>query len=124
MLQRVLGINVDGRIGDATIAAAKAADSAQVVNAICDERLAFLRGLKTWPVFGAGWGRRVAEVRALALKMASASFKEPVIIATAGGAIATVSHALGAEPGTVIGILAVAAVAAIVFIAVRKIRGR
>jgi lysozyme family protein len=39
---------------------------------ICDERLAFLKRLKTWPVFGKGWGRRVAEVKAASLKMASA----------------------------------------------------
>lgn len=40
------------------------------VKAICDERLAFLKRLKTWPVFGAGWGRRIAEVRKYALALA------------------------------------------------------
>jgi uncharacterized protein (TIGR02594 family) len=35
-----------------------------------DERLAFLRGLSTWPMFGKGWGRRVSEVRAASLMMA------------------------------------------------------
>lgn len=42
---------------------------ADIVNAICDERLAFLMRLKTWPVFGRGWERRVREVRDAALKM-------------------------------------------------------
>ncbi len=41
------------------------------VEAICAERLAFLKRLKTWPVFGAGWGRRVKEVRTYALALAS-----------------------------------------------------
>lgn len=40
------------------------------IKQICDARLIFLKKLKTWPVFGKGWGRRVSEVRALALKMA------------------------------------------------------
>lgn len=41
------------------------------VEAICTERLAFLKRLKTWPVFGAGWGRRVKEVRVYALALAN-----------------------------------------------------
>jgi lysozyme family protein len=41
----------------------------------CDERLRFLQALKTWPVFGAGWGRRVAEVKSTALKMAADAAK-------------------------------------------------
>lgn len=36
---------------------------------LMDERLAFLKALRTWPTFGAGWGRRVSEVRRDALKM-------------------------------------------------------
>lgn len=49
--------------------------------------------------------------------------KTPAIIATtAGGAGAALAQALGAEPGTVIGILAVAAVAAIAFIIWKRTR--
>jgi lysozyme family protein len=33
--------------------------------------LRFLQRLRTWPVFGKGWGRRVAEVKAAALAMAA-----------------------------------------------------
>jgi len=44
----------------------------QCINAICDERLHFLQGLKTWPTFGKGWSRRVTEVRAASLAMAQA----------------------------------------------------
>ena len=64
VLRRVLGLS-DGTsaITDEVIAAAGRRDPKVLVSAICDERLAFLRGLGTWPTFGRGWGRRVAEVR-------------------------------------------------------------
>ena len=69
VLQRVLGVTVDGRIGPQTIAVARGRDPKQIVDAICDERLRFLKRLRTWPVFGKGWGRRVKEVRAVSLSM-------------------------------------------------------
>jgi lysozyme family protein len=72
-LQQLLGLPGDGRISDAVIAAAGRRDVADLIAQLCDERLAFLKRLKTWPVFGAGWGRRVAEVRAVALTMARAT---------------------------------------------------
>ncbi len=40
---------------------------------INDKRLAFLKGLGTWPVFGKGWGRRVAGIKAKSLEMAKTS---------------------------------------------------
>lgn len=46
-------------------------DPKAVVAAINKERLAFLQSLKTWPVFGKGWGARVQSVNAAALKMAA-----------------------------------------------------
>ncbi len=61
-------------VTDAVIAAARAIDPAILVAVICDERLRFLQSLKTWPVFGAGWGRRVAEVKSAAMAMAANSF--------------------------------------------------
>lgn len=48
------------------IRAANARDQVDLVNAICDERLRFLQRLRTWPVFGKGWGSRVVDVRAFA----------------------------------------------------------
>lgn len=42
----------------------------QVINSFCQARLAFLKGLKTWPTFGKGWGRRVAAVNRLGLSLA------------------------------------------------------
>ncbi|MCU0909782.1 MAG: glycoside hydrolase family 108 protein [Rhodobacteraceae bacterium] len=71
-LQRVLGVAVDGKIGPVTLSAARAVSVAGAINALCDERMAFLRRLKTWPTFGKGWTRRVADVRADALRDAVA----------------------------------------------------
>ena len=56
-------------VNDAVIAAANTANAKVLVAAICDERLRFLQNLKTWDVFGKGWGRRVAEVREVAIAM-------------------------------------------------------
>ena len=72
VLQRLVGTAVDGEVGPDTIAAAARANAGKLIEAICDERLAFLQGLRTWPTFGKGWTRRVREVRAAALAMNAA----------------------------------------------------
>lgn len=36
----------------------------------CAKRLSFLQGLRTWSVFGTGWGRRVADVEVKGVRMA------------------------------------------------------
>lgn len=69
-LQRVVGAAVDGHIGVDTVNACRAMPPSVVVNQLCDARLAFLKALKTWKYFGAGWERRVEDVRAYALDLA------------------------------------------------------
>lgn len=71
VLQRIVGVTADGSIGPNTLDAVATLKPANLINAICDERLAFLKRLKTWSVFGRGWGRRVSEVRSIALAMAN-----------------------------------------------------
>jgi len=71
VLQRILGVADDGVIGPLTLAAVTGRAPAPVVNALCAERLQFLQSLRTWPVFGKGWARRVAEVKDAALAMAA-----------------------------------------------------
>ncbi len=71
-LQKVVGVAQDGDIGPKTLAAVAARDPQDIINALCDSRLRFLKALKTWGTFGKGWGRRVAEVRAVALAWAEA----------------------------------------------------
>ena len=48
--------------------------------AINDERLAFLKRLKTWPVFGKGGTRRVAGVKSVSLRMAAQNVSSPSIV--------------------------------------------
>lgn len=70
VLRRALKLpDHSGTVSDAVIAAARAADPETLIAAICDERLRFLKSLKTWPVFGGGWSRRVADVKTAALAM-------------------------------------------------------
>ena len=71
-LQRALEVSADGQIGEATLAALKGRAVTDIIEATCDRRLAMLRGLRTWKTFGAGWSRRVVEVRAAARRMALA----------------------------------------------------
>jgi len=71
-LQRAVGVTADGSVGPLTIKAAKELPASIIINRMCDDRLAFLRNLSTWPTFGKGWARRVEEVRKEALAMASA----------------------------------------------------
>jgi lysozyme family protein len=71
VLQRLVDVAADGVIGPMTIAAARRCAPAVLIELLCDERLQFLKSLKTWPVFGKGWRRRVAEVKQTALAMAA-----------------------------------------------------
>lgn len=72
VLRRVLGLaDGDWHVTADVLAALRRRAASDVITAINDERLRFLRSLKTWPVFGAGWSRRVAEVRAFSLTLAA-----------------------------------------------------
>jgi len=80
-LQAVVGAAQDGKIGPATLAAARGIMHATVINELCDERLAFmkrakgsagaLKGKLLWPTFGKGWSARVKRVRSEALELAA-----------------------------------------------------
>lgn len=56
-LQRAAGVKEDGIIGPVTIRAAGGVSAAKY-SAI---RLRFMTDLKTWPTFGKGWARRIAD---------------------------------------------------------------
>lgn len=96
---------------DAVIAAARATDAKTLIAAICDERLRFLRSLKTWSVFGGGWGRRVAEVKSVSLAMASGAPSPDLQSSNAGGR-AVVPVAKTAQQGSAGAIAAAGAAAA------------
>lgn len=72
VLQRTLKWNtVDGVMSAGLLAAAQAADRRALITDICAERMRFLRSLSTFDHFGPGWTRRVSEVQAFALQLAS-----------------------------------------------------
>lgn len=81
-LQRALGVADDGVLGPVTMAAAQKADPRRIVNAICDDRLAMMKRLKIWKIYGRGWSRRVADVRAKSLSLTGV---KPSLIARALG---------------------------------------
>lgn len=45
------------------------------VKRLCAKRMSFVRGLKTWKVFGRGWSRRIADIEARGVKMALSNSK-------------------------------------------------
>ncbi|MEM1039411.1 MAG: glycosyl hydrolase 108 family protein [Pseudomonadota bacterium] len=72
ILQKVVGATQDGRIGPATMARVETFDEGELIDAICDERLAFMkriRGGRLWKTFGRGWQRRVDDVRRVAHRL-------------------------------------------------------
>lgn len=70
-LQRVLGLRTDGNMGAVTIEAATEADAVDLIERYCAARLAFVKKLKTWSVFGRGWSRRISAVQSACIAMAS-----------------------------------------------------
>lgn len=96
-LQRALGSaytgKIDGVIGKLTLKAVNGADIEALINKILDIRLNFLKALKTWPTFGKGWAKRVADVRATAIAMARANPLPEQKGGSEGGAKATIEDA-------------------------------
>ncbi len=61
MMQRALGVADDGVVGPVTISAAQSvADVSGLLMRFHGHRLRLLADLSTWPAFGRGWARRVA----------------------------------------------------------------
>ena len=71
-LQTCVGLLPDGGLGPVTLATVRQykGDALKtLIEQYCNSRLQFLKTLKTWPVFGKGWEKRVNEVQDVALKM-------------------------------------------------------
>jgi lysozyme family protein len=72
VLRRIVGLSDSTyAVTDEVLRAVARRDPKALVVAINDERLAFLKRLKTWPVFGKGWGARVAAVKSVSLRLAT-----------------------------------------------------
>ena len=63
LLQTALGVTADGSIGRATIAAAAAADLAELLDAFSQGKEEFYKSLSTFSTFGKGWLNRVSHVQ-------------------------------------------------------------
>lgn len=77
-LQKIVGTTADGIIGPATLTAIVRHGVQNAILDLCDQRLAWLKRLKTWPTFGRGWQRRVTEVERDALAMRGPMAPSPV----------------------------------------------
>lgn len=66
-LQRIVGAKEDGQFGPntakATYSYLTSHTAAELIDAICDQRMAFLQRLAHWETFKRGWTKRVARVR-------------------------------------------------------------
>jgi len=69
-IQEIVGVFADGAIGNNTVSAIAQLNPVTAINEFCDKRQAFLESLKTFPVFGKGWTKRVHDVRIRSLEMA------------------------------------------------------
>lgn len=61
-LQRAVGVKDDGMIGPQTLLALNQADPEALARRYLSQRLRFMSGLATWPAFGRGWARRIADL--------------------------------------------------------------
>jgi lysozyme family protein len=59
--QRILALKDDGIIGPVTIQALATCNRQKFLAKFNGQRLLFMTSLSTWPSFGRGWARRIAE---------------------------------------------------------------
>ncbi len=73
---------IDGVLGVRTLRRVKEDDNHDALVArICERRMAFLKALRTWPVFGKGWSKRVAGVKAMGQAMATGKIVTKAMVA-------------------------------------------
>lgn len=61
-LQRAAGVPDDGVLGPKTLAAAHALNADALRSKLLAQRLKLMANLPTWPAFGRGWARRIADL--------------------------------------------------------------
>lgn len=75
------------------------------VHRFCAKRSSFLHSLRTWSVFGKGWGSRVADVEATGVRMAISAAGKPVVPTlkqkAAEHAKKSIAHSTAAATGSV-----------------------
>ena len=69
LLQDASNTVPDGKLGPVSMVAIQEMDARAIVSELQALRLAYLKKISTWPVFGKGWAKRVSDVTAAALEM-------------------------------------------------------
>lgn len=70
-LQAILGVKADGWVGQITLDAIRSRTPRELIDLLCDRRMAFLKALPTFGTFGKGWTNRVSDIRKRAYAMAA-----------------------------------------------------
>lgn len=100
-LQRACGIEADGHLGNITLDKINGLnDHDALIQKIVDQRMAFLKHLKTWKTFGKGWSTRVANVKAVGQAWAMGSVGPAVEYIAGAEKKATVEDAKPLPPRT------------------------
>lgn len=93
-LQRALGVNADGIVGNQTIDALNNhPDHDKLIADILRRRMAFLQALKTWKFYKNGWTSRVNGVRAVGQAWAMGSVGPEVVFVPNGNKRALITDA-------------------------------
>lgn len=69
VMQEIAGVPVDGIIGPKSLAAIRMVPAHEMIDALCMERLEFVKRLPGWPTFGKGWAIRISKVEQQATAM-------------------------------------------------------
>ena len=77
--RKLLGVGSGTRMGPELVSAINRVDPVWFINAVCDERLHFLQGLRNWNTFKGGWTRRVADLRRYCIQVAKGGVKLPPV---------------------------------------------
>lgn len=90
-LQKILGVEADGVVGEKTLAAARSEpDTRRLIALLDEERLAFLKRHEDWEKAKNGWTNRLASMRAAAMKLVEPNYveaKAPQAAAKAGALV-------------------------------------
>jgi len=93
-VQRALGIQADGVLGDVTMERILSHENHDALIAgILERRMAFLRALKTFYHFGKGWTSRVNQLRQVGQSWAMGNVGPPVVFVANGNKKATIVDA-------------------------------
>ena len=81
LLQKVVGAEQDGSVGDATLGAVRAARPREIIDEFTKLKMARYKEMRGWDTFGDGWTARADAVRNAALDMLAPTMLGPRAVA-------------------------------------------